>query len=66
MLENKILTIGGKIQCKKNCLAFRGKLGRSFELVVGGVGGWGVGGCFIAGWTGSECLTFNKKLSTPK
>lgn len=64
MLENKILTIGGKIQCKKNCLAFRGKLGRSFELVVGG--GGGAEGCFIAGWTGSECLTFNKKLSTPK
>ena len=48
---------------KKGRLAFWGKLENwkeAFELV-------GLFFCFFtAGWTGSERLTFSKKLSTPK
>lgn len=46
-------------------LALRGKLEKKLLNWVG----WFLGiffFCFTAGWTGSERLTFSKKLSTPK
>lgn len=46
-------------------LAFRGNLEKKLLNWVGcflGIFSF----CFTAGWTGSERLTFSKKLSTPK